>query len=38
MLATAHGMKIDGLYGEMEMDVDLSHEEAYRMVMVLKRA
>ncbi|MEW5306851.1 MAG: hypothetical protein WDW36_009289 [Sanguina aurantia] len=38
MLATAHGMKIDGLYGEMRLDVDLSHEEAYRMVMVLKRA
>lgn len=37
LLCTIHGLSIEATYGEMNMGVDLNHEEAYRMVMVIKK-
>lgn len=37
LLAAPAGLEIVTLYGDMAMGVDLSHEEAHRMVVVLKK-
>ena len=37
LLASMSGLQLDELYGEMDLGVDLSHEEAYRMIAVLKK-
>ena len=36
-LASMHGFTLEELYGEMDLEMDLSHEEAYRMIAVLKK-
>lgn len=37
LLASMAGLEVQELYGEMAIDVDLNHEEAYRMIAVLKK-
>eukprot|EP00195_Chlamydomonas_chlamydogama_P005377 CAMPEP_0202890652 /NCGR_PEP_ID=MMETSP1392-20130828/992_1 /ASSEMBLY_ACC=CAM_ASM_000868 /TAXON_ID=225041 /ORGANISM="Chlamydomonas chlamydogama, Strain SAG 11-48b" /LENGTH=373 /DNA_ID=CAMNT_0049574267 /DNA_START=80 /DNA_END=1201 /DNA_ORIENTATION=+ len=37
LLATMTGLRIQQLYGEMNLEVDLSHEEAYRLIAVLRK-
>lgn len=37
LLASMAGLEVQELYGEMATDVDLNHEEAYRMIAVLKK-
>ena len=37
LLANMHGLQLEEMYGEMSLGVDLSHEEAYRMIAVLKK-
>ncbi|CAL8471064.1 g10606 [Coccomyxa elongata] len=36
LLARLAGFSIEGLYGEMNLETDLQHEEAYRLIAVLK--
>lgn len=36
MLANAAGFSVEGLYGEMDMQIGLQHEDAYRLVAVLR--
>ena len=31
------GLQLEEMYGEMDLEIDLSHEEAYRMLVVLKK-
>ena len=37
LLATMCGLKLEQLYGEMALEVDMVHEEAYRMIAVLSK-
>ena len=37
-LASMHGFSLEEIYGEMDLNMDLSHEEAYRMIAVLKKS
>jgi hypothetical protein len=36
LLARIAGFSVEGLYGEMALEADLQHEEAYRLIVVLK--
>mmetsp|Transcript_65800 Transcript_65800/g.208249 ORF Transcript_65800/g.208249 Transcript_65800/m.208249 type:complete len:359 (-) Transcript_65800:43-1119(-) len=36
-LARASGLKVDAMYGDMNQDVDIYHDEALRMVLVMSR-
>ena len=36
LLARLAGFSVEGLYGEMNLEADLQHEEAYRLVAILK--
>ena len=36
LLARLAGFSVEGLYGEMNLERDLQHEEAYRLIAVLK--
>lgn len=37
MLASIHGLAVEGFHGDTKLEVDLSHEEAYRMIAVLRK-
>lgn len=37
LLATAAGLDVVGVYGDLNLDVGLSHEDAYRLVMVMRK-
>eukprot|EP00877_Chromochloris_zofingiensis_P000935 jgi/Chrzof1/10842/Cz05g14060.t1 len=37
LLATMTGFQVVGMYGEMQTDVDLYHEDAYRLIVCLKK-
>lgn len=37
LLAHMHGMEVAGLYGEMDLNVDLYHADAFRLVAVLRK-
>eukprot|EP00798_Chlamydomonas_sp_ICE-L_P017989 gene17989-24402_t len=37
LLARSAGLKVEELYGEMALDVGMTHEDAYRMIIVLSK-
>ncbi len=37
LLAYVSGLSVKALYGDMSTSIGLSHEEAYRMVVVLQK-